>query len=68
MGPRSSLDYIETVLTCSGNYYAPDFNQRLLELKNKLQGRLLNTTGNNPMLIVTSNTHVKYTGDKRRLL
>lgn len=35
MGPQ--LQYLETVLTCEGNFYAPDFCNHLDLLKKKLQ-------------------------------
>ncbi|XP_074643659.1 uncharacterized protein LOC141900589 isoform X2 [Tubulanus polymorphus] len=39
MGPPD--DYIETVLTCEGDYYDPDFPSRLEAFKQNLQGLLL---------------------------
>lgn len=35
MGPQ--LQYLETVLTCTGNYYAPDLHNHVDDLKKKLQ-------------------------------
>lgn len=35
MGPQ--LEYLETILTCKGNFYAPDFSSHLDDLKCRLQ-------------------------------
>ena len=35
MGPRSQ--YLETVLTCVGDYYSPDFHRQLSEFREQLQ-------------------------------
>jgi len=40
-----ALEYIETVLTCKGNYYAPDFCRQLAEFKSKLQRLLWSSKG-----------------------
>jgi hypothetical protein len=36
MGPQME-DYIETVVTCEGDFYDPEFEVQLLDLKRKLQ-------------------------------
>ena len=35
MGPQE--DYIETVVTCEGDFYDPEFHAQLLDLKQRLQ-------------------------------
>jgi len=35
MGPRSQ--YLETVLTCMGDYYSPDFHRQLSLFREQLQ-------------------------------
>lgn len=36
MGPQME-DYIETVVTCEGDFYDPKFHTQLLDLKTRLQ-------------------------------
>ncbi len=35
MGPQE--DYIETVVTCEGDFYDPEFHDRLQDFSNRLQ-------------------------------
>lgn len=44
MGPQ--LQYLETVLTCTGNYYAPDLHNHVDDLKKKLQQLIADDTNN----------------------
>ena len=39
MGPQE--DYIETVLTCEGDYYDPDFHNQLQDFSQRLQDLLV---------------------------
>ena len=43
MGPLEE-DYIETVLTCEGDFYDPEFHTQLQDFSNRLQN-LITTEG-----------------------
>ena len=43
MGPQEQ-DYIETVLTCEGDYYDPEFHTQLEDFSSRLQD-LITTEG-----------------------